>query len=208
MRRCAFFNINYFSIKLFQQEFKNKLKKLKGNEKQDKKEFTIMNVLKTAKYVFGSFAFIAMSAFMLPKAAFAAQTWGADEIIGGDSVDPTTIDAEVISGWVKTFATWAIGIAIVIFVLRIVITAIDRMLFQKDNGSGNRSQGVNGSGGGGGNSDSPLSGLPSIIRPYTGDWKSIFKTFALQLGVCACAWLIVNILAGVVLWVANSLLSQ
>ena len=149
------------------------------------------NVIKTSRYIFGSLAGVAAAGLAMPAKAFAASgTWNPEDIIQGDSLDPTQIDANVISEWVRTFTTWIVGIAIVLFVLRVVITAVDRMLF-------------------GDEPDSFLKKLPSVLAAYGKDkkWKDIFKTFALQLAVCACAWLIVNILAGVILWAAGSLLN-
>ena len=171
-----------------------------------------MKAIKTIKYVIGSLTAVAMAGLALPAQAFAASgSWGPSDIIQGDSLDPTQIDANVISEWVRTFTTWIVGIAIVLFVLRIVITAVDRMLFGDPSGGGSSGGGMQprSNGGGGGSSDSFLrsDNMPIIIRAYDKPWKDIFKTFALQLAVCACAWLIVNILAGVILWASSSLLN-
>ena len=166
-----------------------------------------MNILKTFRYLFGSTAFVAASAVSLPSQAFAVTDWKPDDAIKGNgSVNPTEVDADKISEWVKTFAMWIIGIAIVMFVLRVVMTAIDRMLFTKVK----EQQGGMPGGGGRGSSDSPLLKLPIVIRPYpeTDGWGEIFKTFAIQLAICAGAWLIVNFLSGIVLWAFGSLLDQ
>ena len=73
------------------------------------------------------------------------------------------------------------GVAVVVFVFRIVITAVDRMVF----------------------GGSQFNSIP-LVGSYKNEgdtqaWGNIFRKFAVQLAIVAGTWIIVSLVAGIVL---------
>lgn len=121
--------------------------------------------------------------------AMVAQTTGATGMTAAN------INQQSLATWVQNFTTFLLGIAIVIFVLKIVLTAVDRMLLQK-NINDNK-----------GAEETVLNKLP-IIGAYKGaTWGEILKHFGIQVGIVAGAWVLVQIVVGVILFVFGTLTS-
>lgn len=164
-----------------------------------------MNVSKTMRYLSAvGTAALSMGA---PSVAFAVKGGytpdtilknATDEAGGGIQNDALTGDA--LNERVSAIAGWAIGIAVVLFVLRVVLTAVDRMVLGGEDAYGNQ--------------QSVLAGIPVVgaYPPKQNDgsgytWKDIWINFAKQLAICAGAWFLVNMIVSLVGWLINSTMS-
>lgn len=114
---------------------------------------------------------------------------------GGFKVD--TINADSINATVTKIASWAIGVAVSLFVLRVVLTAVDRMVLGGQDQYGQQ--------------QSVLSGIPVVgaYPPKQNDgsgytWKDVWMNFAKQLAICVGAWFGVSLVVGVVSWMMGS----
>lgn len=144
------------------------------------------------------------SAEMSGQAGNGIKTWTPQDMVGGNgtAMGGTTITNETISTAVRNVATWILGIAIILFVLRMVLTAVDRMVF----------------------ANLGLNARVPFSYPNPGDerwddderkagagegwsWKKIFLNFAKNVAIAAGAWLIVNIIVSVVSYFLNAGLS-
>ncbi|RAP50740.1 MAG: hypothetical protein BZ138_06380, partial [Methanosphaera sp. rholeuAM270] len=112
-----------------------------------------------------------------------------------------------ISGWVGTFTTWALGIAIAIFVLKIVLTAIDRMLFASKSASSSGGMGGKSSGGSGGVTGGDVLTRIPLIGAYDSavDWKEVFIHFGKQLAIVVGAWIFVQLVVNLVMFAFGAL---
>ncbi|RAP50741.1 MAG: hypothetical protein BZ138_06385 [Methanosphaera sp. rholeuAM270] len=144
-----------------------------------------------------------LASIPVPALAAGATAWNAKDMMdnayktGESGGSVTEIDGAVISGWVGTFTTWALGIAIAIFVLKIVLTAIDRMLFASD---------ANGSKVMGDKTKSVLTRIP-LIGAYEPDvdWKEVFIHFGKQLAIVVGAWIFVQLVVNLVMFAFGAL---
>jgi hypothetical protein len=151
---------------------------------------------------------LATAATIAPQYA-SALGWEANDMIknttGATGMTAATIDQQSLAKWVTDFTTFLLGIAIVLFVLKVVLTAIDRMIFKSDIGGSDGGKQRSGSGGGS-SSGFSLADIPFIgAYPQGTDWKDIWKHFALQIAIVAGAWVLVQVMVGVVLFVFSSL---
>lgn len=164
------------------------------------------NALTRAKTLFLTF-FFALGAYgiMAPivcvPVAFGSQ-WDPQEMMenagsaGGIDVQPLT--AERLAEAVKTFTSYIIAIAVILFVLKVVLTAVDRMVL------GNSAESVE-FGGGGPNGQNNLTKFRLCDIPLIGAykpevaWKRVWIHFATQLAIIAAAWLIVQVIMQVIL---------
>lgn len=139
------------------------------------------------------------AAFMsLPQKA-SAVGWEPNEMIssatGQANIDPTVVTQANIAGVVQTVTRWILGIAIVLFIAKVVLTAIDRMLFQDPKAGRNSSD-----------KDGFLQQIP-VIGAYPADqeWKNVWLHFGKNVAIVVGAWLIVQILVGIVSFVFTSI---
>ena len=167
-----------------------------------------MSVQKTV----GAFALAAcglagISALATASPAFALG-WNANAMIQNTTgstggMTAANITQESFADWVTTFTTWILGLAIVAFVLKVVLTAVDRLVFgSPEAGKG----GGGGRGGRGGDEGGVLCKIP-LIGAYQPNvpWKDVFIFFGKNLAIVAGAWVIVQILTGVILFVFTAL---
>ena len=142
----------------------------------------------------------------------AAVGWDADEMMTSagktsGNIAPTKIDASTVDQWVTGITNWLIGIAVVVFVLRVVLTAVDRMVLgNTQDGMGGR-PGPGGPGGGPGGPGGPqgggfrLSDIPVVgAYPPNISWKQVWINFAKNLALVVGAYIIVQLIMGVILW--------
>jgi hypothetical protein len=156
---------------------------------------TIQKILGNVLLIFSGIFIITM---LSPQYA-SALGWEANDMIknttGATGMTAATIDQQSLAKWVTDFTTFLLGIAIVLFVLKVVLTAIDRMIFKDPN---NKSKAAAGT--------FTLASIPFIgAYPWDVEWKDIWKHFALQIGIVAGAWVLVQVMVGVVLFVFSSL---
>ncbi|RAP50743.1 MAG: hypothetical protein BZ138_06395 [Methanosphaera sp. rholeuAM270] len=145
-----------------------------------------------------------LASIPVPALAAGPTAWNAKDMMdnayktGESGGSVTEIDGAVISGWVGTFTTWALGIAIAVFVLKIVLTAIDRMLFASNAGG---STGLGGVSGGG-----VLTRIP-LVGAYDKDvlWKEVFIHFGKQLALVVGAWIFVQLVVNLVMFAFDAL---
>ena len=153
---------------------------------------------------------VAAAVLSMPTTAMALG-WKANDMIqntsGATGMNAASINKETLATWVQNFTTWILGIAIVLFVLKVVLTAVDRLVFdsQGDGKGGTRKNLENGKGNGGG----VLCQIP-LIGAYDPSmaWKDIFIHFGKNLAIVAGAWVIVQIVTGVILFVFDALTKQ
>lgn len=167
-----------------------------------------MNVSKTMRYLsaVGTVALGTGVPMLAPSVALADGVtakggFTAEGMLGdagkqaGFNVD--TVNGETINGLVTRIATWAIGVAVALFVLRVVLTAVDRMVLGGQDPYGNQ--------------QSVLSGIPIVgaYPPKQNDgsgytWKDVWLNFAKQLAICVGAWFGVSLIVGLVSWLMGT----
>lgn len=146
---------------------------------------------------------IAISA--LPGIALAkGNGWGPNDIMS-NITDNTmkfnnTFDFSTIATWVQTVTTTVLGIAIFLFLLRIALTAFDRLLTKGGSGDGNNRGGTKGEGGG------MFTGIP-VVGAYTSDvsWMDIWKIFGKNVAIVLGAWIIVQVIVSIAMFIFDSL---
>lgn len=146
---------------------------------------------------------LASFVMMLPQQAFAAGStlgWKADEMVknttGVTGMEAKAISQADVAAWVTSITTWILGLAIVFFVLKVVLTAIDRMLFQNQVGTDSKGKAVSP------NSDETmLNRIPFVgAYPQNMPWKEIWIHFGKNIAIVAGAWVLVNLVVNVILW--------
>lgn len=161
------------------------------------------NAVKTAIVATGA---VAGSLALAPHEA-AAVGWQPKDMMdaagktSGD-IKPTQIDASTVDKWVTGITNWIIGIAVVVFVLRVVLTAVDRMVLgnTQDGMEGGR-PGPGGPGGPGPQGGFRLSDIPVVgAYPTTVPWKKVWINFAKNLALVVGAYVLVQLIMGIVLW--------
>ena len=158
------------------------------------------------KKIGAAFLGIAGAASMLlalPSTAMAAIGWDPKDMInkaGGDSgvgLKAGSITQESLANWVMGFTTFILGIAIVLFVLKVVLTAVDRMVLGNVDGSGKSTKG---------NGGFSLANIPIIgAYDYNVEWKTVFIHFGKNVAIVAGAWVLVQIVVSVILFVFGTL---
>lgn len=113
------------------------------------------------------------------------------------SFEGTDVNGEWINTKVTSIAGWLLGIAVGLFVLRVILTAVDRMVLGGQDQYGNQT--------------SVLSAIPMVgAYPPKGPdgsgytWKDIWINFAKQMAICVGAWVLVNAVVGIVSWLMTS----
>lgn len=131
---------------------------------------------------------------------------------GTTGMSAANINQQSLANWVQGFTTFLLGIAIVLFVLKVVLTAVDRMLFKNNIGGGSGGGGSNPmartapSGGGGSGSGFSLANIPIIgAYPQDTEWKDVFIHFGKNVAIVAGAWVLVQIVVGVILFVFGTI---
>lgn len=131
-------------------------------------------------------------AMACPLSAFALgwdPTSMAQQAAGQSGTTITTIDQNTVATWVTNITTFLLGIAIVIFVLKVVLTAICEMLMADNDGMKDTLQGI------------PLIGAYKIGNGDCKNFKDVFlKKFAKNLAIVVGAWVLVQLVVGLVLW--------
>ena len=159
----------------------------------------ILRCCKTIFYAIGSSLLVITPLLSLldPDISYASESgglgWSPQEFINdpntglADEGNPDTA-FQAVSTFVNTASTAVAGFAIIFFVLRVALTAIDRMVLENGSSSANKTN------------PSPLVSIPFIgAYPYSYEWKHIWLTFFKQFAIIAAAWSIVQLLMGVLL---------
>lgn len=146
---------------------------------------------------------------LLPSHAHALG-WKAQDMIaqtsGVTELDAKPITQADVAGWVNTMTVWILGLAIVFFVLKVVLTAIDRMLFQNKMDGGGKGGGGRGTGSA---EETVLNRIPFIgAYPQDVPWKEIWIHFGKNVAIVAGAWILVNLVVNIVLWIFGSVTGQ
>ena len=166
-----------------------------------------MNIRKTGMYclggIIGALPFLAMT----PGIASAEIGWKPDDMLGraetgNGNLTADKINQQSIFNWVQMITGWAFGIAVVLFALKVALTAIDRMVFDPDKGNSGSSSSRGGSSGGrSSGGTSVLSQIP-IIGAYdpSMSWKEVWISFAKSVAIVAGVWVIIQILIGLIMF--------
>lgn len=116
---------------------------------------------------------------------------------GTTGMTAANINQQSFANWVQTFTTFLLGIAIVLFVLKVVLTAIDKMVFAQLDSQGKAKEG-----------DFTLSKIPIVgAYPPGTEWKEVFIHFGKNIAIVAGAWVLVQIVVGVILFVFGTITS-
>lgn len=158
-----------------------------------------MNIKKTAIYLSGAGKAAILSGIPLlavPTLALAdshANTvfQTAHEKANGNTDQKLT--GERVSNTVTGIVTWVLGLVIIIFVLKVVLTGVDRILNDPDNSASKE--------------NSVLTKLPIVGAyppPTNGpdgsegySWSKVWMNFAMQIAIAVGAWFIVNLISGI-----------
>ena len=133
----------------------------------------------------------------IPSIAFATEKsvgWGPDDI-AKPKKDTSKFEAQGIAPLARSIVHGFLFIAVAIFVLKIILTAVDRLILA--GGSSDESFRLD---------DVPLVGAyrdpeRDVKGGQTGaawTWSRIWAHFALQVGLCVSAWVITELLMGVI----------
>lgn len=133
----------------------------------------------------------------LATPAFAAGQWKVNDMLtnaGKEAgVQPTQVTAGTITEWVNTIVSWAIGIFVAFFVLRIALTAFDRMVLANSNSTAHV-PGAYPNPGDERYDPNDVQGAP----PEGWTWKRIWINFAKNIAIVAGAWAFVQLIMGIV----------
>lgn len=163
----------------------------------------LKNAIKTAIVVTGGA--ISANMFLLPCDAMAMKShsnppdWSAGTMLNNGAskagVWIRNVDSGSVNNWVVGIAKWIIGLAVVCFVLKVVMTAVDRMVLGNiDDGPQRGQRGGQGSG-------FRLSDIPMVgAYPPDASWKQVWLNFAKNLAIVVGVYLIIELIMGVIMW--------
>lgn len=150
---------------------------------------------------------VSILATPVPAMAAVGGQYGVSEMLNSAGrnagIQPTVINGSTVTRWVNGIANWAVGIAVALFVLRIILTAIDRFVLANMNTTAH----VPGSYPNPGDErydENDVKGNP----PEGWTWKHIWFNFGKNLGILAGAWLIVQVIMGIIQMVSNAAVSS
>ena len=112
----------------------------------------------------------------------------ASNIAGTTNMNVTGFTQATIAGWVTSATNWLLGIVLFLIVAKIVLTAVSRMLEDET-------------------TKELLQGLPIIGAYSDPTWMPILKKVAFNIGVALCAWVIVQLLVQIAVWVSTTFIS-
>lgn len=139
----------------------------------------------------------AASAVMALPSKAMALGWDPQSMVaqttGTTGMTAANINQQSLANWVQNFTTFILGIAIVLFVLKVVLTAIDRMVLQNNTGEAKT------------NGETILTKLPIIGAYKDASWKEVFIHFGKNIAIVAGAWVLVQIVVGVILFVFGTI---
>ena len=178
-----------------------------------------MRITKTATYLYKAGTMAVLTGIPLlysPSPALAADATTPTGVIGeaakrshGDEGE--TLSANTLGEKIRAIAAWLLGLAVVIFVLKVVLTAVDRILNDRessvDSHRGNTYYFHN----------SFLVSIPIIgayppperdgynhtENGYT--WKKVWANFAVQLVIAVGAWMMIELIVGLLSGVLGKL---
>lgn len=163
----------------------------------------LKNAIKTAIVVTGGA--ISTNMLLLPCNAMAMKShsnppdWSAGTMLNNGAskagVGIRNVDSGSANNWVVGIAKWIIGLAVVCFVLKVVMTAVDRMVLGNiDDGPQRGQRGGQGSG-------FRLSDIPMVgAYPPDVSWKQVWLNFAKNLAIVVGVYLIIELIMGVIMW--------
>ena len=124
--------------------------------------------------------------------AYASLGWDPSDIAGNiagtTNMNVTGFTQATIAGWVTSVTNWLLGIVLFLIVMKIVLTAVCRMLEDQS-------------------TKELLQGLPIIGAYSDPTWMPILKKILFNIGVALCAWVIVQLLVQIAVWVSTTFIS-
>lgn len=156
-----------------------------------------MRISKTTRYLaeVGKISVLAGVPLLVSPQAALADDWITNVMdtsaqqVGEENAGTATGDS--VATTVSSVAKWIIGMTIVLFVLKVILTAVDRMLLSSPEAG-----------------DSVLVRLPVIgaypmVDPGNPgkkgyEWKNIWILFFIQLLVCAGVWFFIDVIIGLI----------
>lgn len=127
-----------------------------------------------------------------------------------------TVSPTVITNIAWNVGTLLFGIAVSLFVLKVVMTAINKGIFGEAGNGNDKAHTRKGSTGSISSmykrdsvDDSPfdLTELPGVIAAYPADtpWREIWKKFAVSVAIATGIWVLMGVVIGVINWVIGAL---
>ena len=151
---------------------------------------------------------VSILATPVPAMAAVGGQYGVSEMLnnaGRDAgVQPTVINGSTVTYWVNGIASWAVRIAVAFFVLRIVLTAIDRFVLANSNTTAHVPLSYPNPG----DERYDENDVKGNTPPEGWTWKRIWINFGKNLGILAGAWLIVQLIMGIIQMVSNAAVSS
>lgn len=151
---------------------------------------------------------VSILATPVPAMAAVGGQYGVSEMLnnaGRDAgVQPTVINGSTVTYWVNGIANWAVRIAVAFFVLRIVLTAIDRFVLANSNTTAHVPLSYPNPG----DERYDENDVKGNTPPEGWTWKRIWINFGKNLGILAGAWLIVQLIMGIIQMVSNAAVSS
>lgn len=146
---------------------------------------------------------------LVPETALAAGgQWDVDSMLekGGQTagISVTTVTAETITQWVNRIVSWAIGIFVAFFVLRIALTAFDRMVLANSNSNAHVPFAYPNPG----DERYDPNDIKGNTPPEGWTWKRIWINFGKNIAIVAGAWVLVQLVMGIVSMVMSNVVTQ
>lgn len=166
------------------------------------------NAIKTARYLtIGTAGAWTLSALVLPGVAMAADSqWSPESMMrnaggtAGLDVNNNKITTENVTAWVNSVVSWAVGIFVAFFVLRIALTAFDRMVVANMN----TTFAVPGAYPNPGDERYDKNDIQNEGATVGWTWKRIWINFAKNIAIVVGAWIIVQLIMNLVLFAMNN----
>lgn len=162
------------------------------------------NAIKTARYLtIGTAGAWTLGALALPGVAMAAGgQWKPEDMMknaggtAGLNTGSNVITTQTVTDWVNTVVSWAVGIFVAFFVLRIALTAFDRMVIANMN----TTFAVPGAYPNPGDERYDKNDIQNEGATVGWTWKRIWINFAKNIAIVVGAWLIVQLIMNLVLF--------
>lgn len=167
----------------------------------------IMKVVTCGMYVALGTAGAAILAMPMPAMAAGGQYSVNDMLTSAGrnaGITPTVVNGDTVTQWVNGIVSWAIRIAVALFVLRIGLTAFDRFVLANSNTTMHVPFAYPNPG----DERYDENDVQGNTPPEGWTWKRIWINFGKNLGICAGAWLIVQFIMGIIQMVSNAATSS
>lgn len=168
----------------------------------------ITKVVTCGMYVALGTAGAAILAAPVPALAASSSQWDVSSMLNSagkqSGSTPVDVSANTITTWVNGIVSWAVGIAVALFVLRIALTAFDRFVLANSNTTWHVPLAYPNPG----DERYDENDIQGNTPPEGWTWKRIWINFGKNLGIVAGAWLLVQLVMGIIQMVSSAATSS